>query len=538
VLDDPGAGAQRVGLLAGMTHAEAAVADAGSTSAPLIRVTGLGKAFGETQALRDASFELLAGEVHAIVGENGSGKSTLVKILTGVHAPDAGEIEIEGAPARPLASPRAAREHGIATVFQEVLVAEARSVLDNVWLGHEGLLRNRLGAREKRARVQELLDELLDRKLDLDSTAEELSLSDRQACCIVRALLHRPRVLMLDEATSALDVATRDRLFEMVGRLSRDGVGVVFITHRMDEILEVGDRITVMRAGETVATRKRGQWTPDEVVELMTGTGRLTGGARERARAVDERRGDTVLSAHGVRLRPGREPIDVEIHAGELVGVAGLEGHGQSEFLDVLRGARRVEGQVLRHAEGRTIAIGSTAGAADHGIAYVPRERRQALFGWMSIRENFGLPTLARDAPGGWLRHGRTRRRLAHYVQRLGIVLGQDGDRITTLSGGNQQKVVIARWLAAEPRVLLLNDPTRGVDFGAKRDLYALLAELARDGLAVVMLSSELDEHVELMDRVLVFREHQLQRVIDREDLSRLALVSAFFGEGEGGSVV
>jgi ABC-type sugar transport system ATPase subunit len=538
VLDDPGAGSQRVGLLAGEMQAEAAIADAGRVRAPLVRVTGVGKAFGETQALRDASFELLAGEVHAIVGENGSGKSTLVKILTGVHAPDAGEIEIEGAPARDLGSPRAARERGIATVFQEVLVAEARSVLDNVWLGHEGLLRNRIGAREKRARARDLLGELLDRELDLDTAAEELSLSDRQACCIVRALLHQPGVLMLDEATSALDVATRDRLFEMVGRLSRDGVGVVFITHRMDEILEVGDRITVMRSGETVATLERGRWTPDEVVELMTGTGRLTGHARERALAADERRGEPVLSATGLRLRAGREPIDVEIRAGELVGVAGLEGHGQSEFLDALRGARVVEGEVLRHADGRTIAIASTTGAAAHGIAYVPRERRQALFGWMSIRENFGLPTLTQDARGGWLRHGSTRRRLAQYVQRLGIVLGQDGDRITTLSGGNQQKVVIARWLAAGPRVLLLNDPTRGVDFGAKRDLYALLAELARAGLAVVMLSSELDEHVELMDRVLVFREHQLQRVIGRDELSRLALVSAFFGEGEDRSVI
>jgi ABC-type sugar transport system ATPase subunit len=422
VLDDPGAGAQRVGLLAGMTDAGAAIADAGSASAPRVRVTGVGKAFGETQALRDASFELLPGEVHAIVGENGSGKSTLVKILTGVHAPDAGEIEIAGASARALGSPRAARELGIATVFQEVLVAEARSVLDNVWLGHEGLLRTRIATREKRARARDLLGELLDRELDLDTAAEELSLSDRQACCIVRALLHRPRVLMLDGATSALDVATRDRLFAIARRLSGEGVGIVFITHRMDEILEIGDRITVMRSGETVATLRRGQWTPDEVVELMSGTGRLTGRARERALAADERRGEPVLSAQGVRLRAGREPIDVEIHAGELVGVAGLEGHGQGEFLDALRGALAVEGQVLRHAGGRTIAIDSTTGAADNGIAYVPRERRQALFGWMSIRENFGLPTLTQDARGGWLRN-------AQHAQAPGELRGSAGHR-------------------------------------------------------------------------------------------------------------
>jgi ABC-type sugar transport system ATPase subunit len=516
-----------------MTQPEAELADRGDDRTCLIRVTGVAKAFGETQALRDASFELLSGEVHAIVGENGSGKSTLVKILTGVHAPDSGELELEGAPASSLTSPRAARERGIATVFQEVLVAEARSVLDNVWLGHEGLWRTRVSTRDKRARARELFDQLLARPLDLDTPVEELSLSDRQACCIVRALLHEPRVLMLDEATSALDVATRDRLFAIVARLSAGGVGIVFITHRMDEILEIGDRITVMRSGEMVATLQRGQWTPDEVVHLMTGADRLTGRARERALAPEERRGDTVLSARGLRLRPDGDPIDVDIHTGELIGVAGLEGHGQAEFLDALRGARMVEGEVLRRVDEREIAIDSTGAAARHGIAYVPRERRDALFGWMSIRENFGLPTLPQDARGGWLRHSATRRRLADYVGRLGIVLGQDGDRITTLSGGNQQKVVIARWLAANPRILLLNDPTRGIDFGAKRDLYGLLAELARNGVAVVMLSSEIDEHVELMDRVLVFREHRLERVIGRQALTRHDLVAAFFGEGE-----
>jgi ABC-type sugar transport system ATPase subunit len=503
----------------------------------LLRVTGVAKAFGQTQALRDASFELRSGEVHAIVGENGSGKSTLVKIMSGVHIPDTGSLELGGQPVAPLRTPRVARDSGIVAVFQEVLVAEARSVLDNVWLGLDGLVRERFSAKEKRSRAEAVFAELLERPPDLATPVEELSFSDRQACCVVRALLCEPRVLILDEATSALDIATRDRLFGIVGRLDRQGAGIVFITHRMDEIMEIGDRVTVMRSGKTVATLTRGGWTPDELVQLMTGANRLTGQARERAQPASERRGDPILSTCGLRLKPEAMSVDVELHAGELVGVAGLEGHGQEAFLDALRGVPAAAGVVVRHVNGREVAIESTDEAARQRIAYVPRERRQALFGWMSIYENFGMPTLGHDAQGGWLRHLRTRKRLAEYVRQLGIVLGQPDDRITTLSGGNQQKVVIARWLAAGPELLLLNDPTRGVDIATKRDLYGLLARLARDGVTVVMLSSELDEHVELMDRVLVFREHELQAVIERRELSRHALVSAFFGETGGADV-
>jgi ABC-type sugar transport system ATPase subunit len=503
-----------------------------SSSAPLLRVTNVAKAFGPTQAVRDASFELHAGEVLALVGENGCGKSTMVKILSGVHQPDAGDIELDGEVVPPLATPQQAQRRGIVTVFQEVLVAETCSVLDNVWLGIDDTWRTRVPMREKRARAREVLTELMGREIDLGMAVEELSLSDRQACGIVRALLRSPKILILDEATSALDVATRDRLFDMVGRLSREGVGVIFITHRMDEIERIGDRITVMRSGVTVGGFDRGGWTTRQLVQMMTGADALGARESERLSAVDSRRGDVVLSVRGLKLRPDGAPIDLEVRAGELIGVAGLEGQGGNTFLEALRGGVVTEGDVVRHVDGREAVLKSPSDAADYDIAYVPRERRlDAIFSWMSIRENFAMPTLARDSRFGWLRNSASRKRLRDYKDRLGIVLGSPENSIMTLSGGNQQKVIIARWLAYGPRVLLLNDPTRGIDIGAKNDLYALFGALAAEGLAVVMLSTELDEHVELMDRVLVFREHELFKEFDRSEVTRERLVSAFFGE-------
>jgi ABC-type sugar transport system ATPase subunit len=511
-----------------------AVETQATSNAPelLVRVEHAAKAFGATRALRDCSFELRAGEVHALVGENGSGKSTLVKILSGVHVPDSGRVEVAGTEVQ-LRSPKTAQDRGIATVFQEVLVARDCSVLDNVWLGADATWRAKVPGREKRRLAKAALEELLGRPVDLGTVVDELSLSDRQACCIVRALLRRPRILILDEATSALDVATRDRLFALVGRLVAEGVGVVFITHRMDEIEQIGDRITVMRSGETVASLDRRGSTTQQLVRLMTGADELVTAESQEAAPAASRIGEPVLSVRGVRLRPGGRPIDLQVRAGEVIGLAGLEGHGQNEFLEALWGKNTSGGEVVRHSPGGEIVVRSPVHAANCDIAYVPRERGlDSLLPWMTIRENFALPTLAADTRAGWLSPRSSRRRFAKYVDRMQIVLGSPEDAITTLSGGNQQRVIIARWLAFGPKVLLLNDPTRGIDINAKRDLYALFTALANEGLAVVMLSTELDEHVELMDRVLVFREHELSRELDRGELSREALVAAFFGDG------
>ena len=464
------------------------------TQAPpsaLLAIEGVTKSFGPTVALRDCSLELAAGTVHALMGENGSGKSTLVKILSGVHRADGGLVRIEQLPLR-ARSPRAAVKAGVATVFQEVQCVPGQSVFDNLWLGTDGILRRAgcpAGERQQRARA--VLTELLGRCPDLSAPAGSLSLSERQAVAIGRALLRQPKVLILDEATSALDVATRDRLFAAVRTLTGNGGAVLFISHRMDEVTEIADRVTVLRSGESVATLDRDDAQIGRLVELMTGGEHLVQAAAEASGSASF--GDVVLAAGGLDLR-----------AGEIVGLAGLEGQGQDDYLRSLRAA---------------------------GTAYVARDRREeSIFPPLSIRENFTAATLREDARGGLISARRAAARFAPYIDRLKIRLGRDTDAITTLSGGNQQKVVIARALASDPRVLLLNDPTRGVDLNAKRDLYKLLRELATRGVAVVMLSTEVDELIELMDRVLVFREGSVFAALGRDELSRGRLVASFFG--------
>jgi ABC-type sugar transport system ATPase subunit/ribose/xylose/arabinose/galactoside ABC-type transport system permease subunit len=491
------------------------------TQAPpsaLLAIEGVTKSFGPTVALRDCSLDLRPGEVHALMGENGSGKSTLVKILSGVHRPDGGLVRIDQQPLR-ARSPRAAVAAGVTTVFQEVQCVPGQSVFDNLWLGTDGMLR-RAGPpqADRRGKARAVLAELLGGEPGdalLNAPAGSLSLSERQAVAICRALLREPKVLILDEATSALDVATRDRLFTAVRNLTTAGGAVLFISHRMDEVTEIADRVTVLRSGESVATLGAAQAQIGALVELMTGGEQLVQPEAAAATAA-------VLEGAGlgpVVLEAGR----LQLRAGEIVGLAGLEGQGQDEYLWALR-----SGQPHR---------GPGAGPPSHmarppsRIAYVARDRREeSIFPPLSIRENFTAATLDADTRGGLISARHAAARFAPYIDRLKIRLGRDHDAITTLSGGNQQKVVIARALASEPAVLLLNDPTRGVDIGAKRDIYALLRELAADGMAIVMLSTEVDEHLELMDRVLVFRDGRPQAELQRDELSRSAIVRAFFG--------
>ncbi|HEY4630186.1 MAG TPA: ATP-binding cassette domain-containing protein, partial [Blastococcus sp.] len=299
--------------------------------APRLLATGIAKSFGATQALVRADLEVRPGEVHTVMGENGSGKSTLVKIVSGVHRPDRGSLLLDGVPAADLRTPARARARGVSTVFQEVLTVPGRSVLENVWLGS----RSAVGAADRRRRAGEVLERLLGVGVDVDRPVESLSLSGRQACCIARSLVAQPQVLVLDESTSALDVATRDRLFAIVRELTAAGTSVVFISHRMDEVFEISTVVTVLRSGGTVASRLEiGRTSVADLVRLMS---EASEGAREGHGRVP---GAPVLRARDIRLRAGGAPVDFELRAGELVGLAGLEGHGQEAFLRALHGIR------------------------------------------------------------------------------------------------------------------------------------------------------------------------------------------------------
>jgi len=509
----------------------------GALNAPgaALCVTGLAKSFGTTQALRDCTLELRHGEVLAIMGENGSGKSTLVKLLSGVHRPDAGTITIGTDTVPFLGTPKASMAAGVATVFQEILSVPQQSVLANIWLGQDGLLRRKVTNPYRTTRAAEVLGELIDEP-PLNLPAGQLPLSDRQAMCIARALVRNPRILILDEATSALDVATRDRLFDVLRRLCAEGVSVLFISHRMDEVEEIADRITVMRSGDTVTTLSRGEATTRELVSLMTGGEDAVEQMHASNRMQPGTEADVVVRASGVRLHARAQALDVEVRAGEILGVAGLEGHGQDQFLRVLSGIQPFEGGVTCADSGAHTPLRSPADALRRGIAYVPRDRRdESIFESRSILENFQLTTVDKDRRHGLVRRAPAERRFREFVDTLKIRAGDHTNPITSLSGGNQQKVVIARWLAMKPRVLLLNDPTRGVDAGTKRDIYRVLTEAAGGGVAVVMLSTEVLELIELMDRVLVFREGELFTELERSALTRARLVASYFGRHETG---
>jgi ABC-type sugar transport system ATPase subunit len=497
----------------------------------ILEVSAVAKAYGETRALTSCSLTLRRGEILVLMGENGSGKSTLIKILSGLVRPDRGEIIVDGSRHPGFASPSPARRLGIATVFQEVLLVPGLSVLDNVQLGLDGLVRRRGQLVGRRARIEAYLARLLDQQIDLDAPVGSLGLGVGQVCAVVRALMQAPRVLLLDEATSALDFRVRDRLFEIIQELKTDGVATAFISHRMDEVETIADRVTVLRSGSTVSTLERSQATPETLVRLMSGV--------EAQSAVERANGSAhnadasfAIGADGVVLREGAKPFDAKVRSGEVVGLGGLEGHGQEVFLQTLAGlVRPLAGGVVAIKEGARRAIVTANDAASIGVAYVPRDRKaEGIFAPLSVLDNFVMPSISRDSRWGLLSVRGMIRRYRTFAQAFAIKASRPSLRITSLSGGNQQKVIIARWLATEPRVLLLNDPTRGVDHATKQDIYARLHEIAARGIAIVMLSTEVDELLTLMDRVMVFREGALFTEFGRDDLDRQRLIASFFG--------
>jgi ABC-type sugar transport system ATPase subunit len=491
----------------------------------LLKVEGIAKAYGETRALKSCNLSIRPRSIHAVIGENGSGKSTLVKLLTGVVSPDAGAITLEQNRLH-LSSPRVAREAGIATTFQEILVLEELTLLDNLWLGQDDLFKARIAPARRRTEAKAILSELLGESLpDLDARVAHLDLGTRQVAVIARSLLLRPKLLILDEATAALDISTRDRLFAALRRRVERGLSVLFITHKMDEIATLSDEVTVLRSGVTVATLTIAEAIPARLLELMSG--RLEAVPKPRETAADA--GNVVLVASAIRLATAAKPFDLPVRSGEILGLAGLEGHGADLIAQILGGVLTpLTGEIREETAG---PLRGQAEFVRYGVAYVPRDRKlEGIFAPLSIADNFSISTLDRYTRFGLLDESKIAAERAPLFARLGVKFGKLGHAITSLSGGNQQKVILARTLAQKPRVLVLNDPTRGVDLATKQDIYALLLEQAAAGISVVIHSTEIEELLALCHRVAIFHDATLYHVLDRSSLTREALLAGLFG--------
>ncbi|MFF3371335.1 sugar ABC transporter ATP-binding protein [Streptomyces sp. NPDC002680] len=486
---------------------------------PLLTMSAITKSFPGVRALDGVDLEVQAGEVHCLLGQNGAGKSTLIKVLAGAHQPDSGEITWQGEEVT-LGSPIAAMRLGIATIYQELDLIEGLSVAENVFLGHEptsaGFVVRGSVARTATA---ELLERLGHSEIDPSRLVGDLSAAQQQIVSMARALSHEVRLIVMDEPSAALDPEEVDNLFRIVGDLTADGVAVIYISHRLEEIRRIGDRVTVLKEGRSVAGGLPAESTPThEVVALMTGQN-VEYVFPERPETGFATGKEPVLTVEGLTRRGEFAPVDLELRPGEIVGLAGLVGSGRSEILETIYGARRPDGgRVL--VDGTPLRPGSVRAAVRAGIGLAPEERKaQGLLMLESVSSNVSVSTLSRFARAGWIDR-RTERAATHQaVRELSLRPDNPDAAIRTLSGGNQQKAVLARWLLRGCKVLLLDEPTRGVDIGARAELYAVIRRLADEGLAVLLVSSEVPEVLGLADRVLVLREGSVVHTADAREL-------------------
>jgi ribose transport system ATP-binding protein len=464
------------------------------------------KTFGPTVALNRVSLRAYEGEVHAIIGGNGSGKSTLAKVISGVLVPDRGQVSIFG---KSATTPSESKALGIANVYQEVLVADECSVLDNLFLGADGLFGAAEPHETRYKRSQEIMSDLLGFELDPLTIVADLPLSIKQWITIARGILTDPRVLILDESSAALDFDATERLFMKMREMTGRGCAIFIVTHRIAELVRIADRATVLRDGVSVGTLNKHEITEENILHLIAGP--------ERSRAQSEsapvrKTGDLpVLRMNAVRVWPDTQRFDFQLYPGEVVGVTGLDGQGQAEFVRAIAGVQGlVSGSIHLIHDKVMVPITSLQSARENGIAYVSGDRKkEGIFPNLSIFENMCISIYPNYSTGGAIKlidRAKLDPIFAHETDKLATKMGDQGNLITSLSGGNQQKVLIARSFAERPGILVLNDPARGIDIGAKLDLYRNLRSFAAQGNAVVFLSSEIGEFIDLCNRVLVFR--------------------------------
>jgi ribose transport system ATP-binding protein len=490
-----------------------------TNSAPLLEVRGISKRFLGVPALSGVSLRLHTGEVLAVLGENGAGKSTLMKILAGVQQPDDGEIFLDGRAVR-LNSVGEAQTAGIALIHQELNLADNLDVGANIFLGREP---RRLGVIDKR-RIEAESAPLLERvglPFSPRTLVSTLSIGQQQMVEIAKAVAVNARVLIMDEPTSSLSQHETEQLFRVVRDLRASGVGIIYISHRLGEVRELADRVTVLRDGKNAGELARDEISHDKMVRLMIG--RDVSQLYQRA---ENAVGETVLDVQGLRTSAHpQHALSFQVRAGEIVGVAGLVGAGRTELLETLFGVRLPLGGAVRLGD-ITLQLRSPQDAIAAGIALVPEDRKQqGLILEMACAHNLSLPGLHRTKRGGFLNFAAERALSERMFQELGIRATGAAQVVQFLSGGNQQKVVLGKWLAMEPRLLLLDEPTRGVDVGAKAEIYRLMEDLAGRGVAVLFVSSELEEIMGIADRALVMHEGRLSGELPRRDFSEEAIM-------------
>ncbi|WP_199434976.1 sugar ABC transporter ATP-binding protein [Qaidamihabitans albus] len=468
--------------------------------APVVRLRGIGKQFVGNPVLRDVDLDLYAGEVHALVGENGAGKSTLMKILAGVHQPDSGVIEVDGREMS-FASPRAAQAAGISIVHQEFNLLGDRSVAENIYLGREPVRRGQVDRKRMEADTAGLLDWLGERGISPRTLVRRLPVAQQQVVEIVKALSTDARVLAMDEPTAALADHEVELLYDLVRRLRERGIAILYVSHRLREVFDLSQRITVLKDGELVTCRPTRELTSDQLVRHMVGRPLE---ALFPDRADPEAPGEVQLALRGAGNERVHD-IDLELRAGEIVGLAGLQGAGRSAVARAISGVQPfTEGTV--ELGGAAVRIRSPRTAVRRGVAYVTEDRKgEGLALRQSVRDN---ALLVRRAAFG--RRSLGRLDLAALLRSVTVLARSEDQEVRRLSGGNQQKVVLAKWLAVEPKVLVVDEPTRGIDVGAKQTVYELLRGLAREGVAILMISSELPELIGMSDRVIVMHDGRI----------------------------
>jgi len=471
---------------------------------PLIRMRGIVKWFPGVHALKGVDLEVHAGEVLALMGENGAGKSTLIRILGGAHAPDSGTIEVQGR-ATSINSPLDARRVGISIIYQEFNLVPALSARENIFLGREPRRVCLVPASRERRLARELFQKL-DLPIDPDTPVRDLTVAGQQIVEIARSLAGDARVIVMDEPTAALSPREVSSLFRIIRELTGQGIGVVYVSHRLDEIFEIADRVTIFRDGEHVATQPIGELTRERMIELMVGR-KLENefpARKDRTGLVPDRSGLSVRN-----LNRGRAVRDVSfsVRRGEIVALTGLVGAGRTETARLIFGADRRDSGTI-HLDGRELSLRTPRDAIAAGICLLTEDRKhQGLVLNRSILENFGLPNLKQFVRGGFIRQRQERAALQGYIEQMRIRVSSPDQRTSHLSGGNQQKLVLAKWLQRNTEVIIFDEPTRGIDVGAKYEIYLLMQQLAEQGKAVLMISSELPEVLGLADRILVMHD-------------------------------